>query len=138
MITVSNLNNWLSDVLQHVTCTRDTNSYITSVLSNKNIVEKNSVVLAFYNARLSGSFVSFQEIGDWVLFKHSIFECDDRDVQLTVARLSYYSCYRLTKYTWPLYEELADQLPAFTKQIRKTLHDEDVQNKRICYDINSH
>ena len=122
MIIVNDLNSWLNETLAPLACSREAVAYIVDVLANKHIVQKGSIVLAFAEAKTTGKFVSYQEIGDWSLFLHSTFKPTHDDVQVTLARLSYYACYRMLRKEWKLYEELADQFPAYTEQIRHTLH----------------
>ncbi len=88
-------------------------------------MSQESVVLAFYAARQSGDFEAFQRVGDWVLWVSSVGPYPDkgqRDMVETFGRLSYYSCHRVLRGSWPLYEELANELPAIVYDVRCNLH----------------
>ena len=123
MIVVNDLKQWIDCALDDVKSSKEAKSYIANVLSQHSLNDC-SLVLKFCDAKASGKFHLFQEIGDYVLFVNSLFATQHRDVHLTLARLSYYSCYRILQKQWPLYEELADQLPAYTKQIKNALYEE--------------
>lgn len=131
MVIVDDLNAWLNDALCEINCSSAAKSYIVNVLS-KPTLHDCSMVIKFHNARTTGRFHLFQEIGDETLFVCSLFETKNKDVELTMARLSYYACYRIMQKKWPLYEELADQLPSYTRQIGSAFHEAVHTRKKFC------
>jgi len=44
-----------------------------------------------------------------------------RDYYQTIARLSYYSCYKLINKQWKLFEELSDNFPKLERQVKTKL-----------------
>lgn len=127
MELVTRLDRWFADKLQGLRCQEDTRAYVTGVLAGFRLdgdMSRESVVLAFADARTKGNFVAFKRIGDWALWVEAMNPAciqDNREVVETIGCLSYYTCYRLIK-GWRLYEELADCLPTIARQIRQRLH----------------
>lgn len=125
MHEIKRLDNWFADQLVDLNCSPTAKAYITGVLSARNtdfvMSKRESIVLAFYSAKENGNFATFQKIGDWVLWVDSInpaFIKNHHEITETIARLSYFSCHRMLKGTWPIYEELADNLPQIVKDVR--------------------
>ena len=127
MELVPRLDRWFADRLQGLRCREDTRAYITGVLSgfrSEGDMSRESVVLAFADARQRGDFVAFQRIGDWVLWVEAMHPAaiqDNREVVESIGRLSYYTCHRIMRGQWNLYEELADDLPRIAVCVRKEI-----------------
>lgn len=130
LITVSRLDHWLAERLRTLRVGDDTRAYVIGVLDryqhNAEPIDmsRESIVLAFYDARLRGDFAAFQRIGDWTLWVSSVQptrERSQRNVLETFGRLSYYSCHRIMRGQWGLYEELADELPVIVRDVRCNL-----------------
>jgi hypothetical protein len=45
-----------------------------------------------------------------------------KDYYDTIARLSYYSCYKIINKQWRLFEELADNFPVIETQVKQKLN----------------
>lgn len=102
-----------------------TRAYVVSVMAGMNpdavFGPGESVVLAYAEARAAHDFVRFQRIGDWVLWVEvwaPAYVARDRRVVESIGRLSYATCHRILRGTWPIYEELADQLPDIVAELR--------------------
>lgn len=77
-----------------------------------------SVVLAYADARFSGDFVKFQDLGDSILWTCSIVPTPDTSSVLeTIGRLSYETCHNLLKGQWEVYRDLSRNLMDLTKQV---------------------
>lgn len=128
IIHVSKLDDWFAKKLGAVKLEHDTCAYIVGVLSKfrsaSEDLSKCSIVIEYSEARASGNFSSFQKIGDWVLWM-SITNPEHiapvSEVVETIGMLSYNSCYRIVKYQWPVYEELAGDLPRIAREARSAL-----------------
>lgn len=122
MELVTRLDSWFIDALSDLTCSEDAKAYIVGVLSKSAALDidigKESVVLAYIDAKEKYSFSSFQKLGDWSLWINSMYVPKDAGVVQTFGRLSYYTCHRMTKGKWKVYEELADELPTIVNGIR--------------------
>lgn len=122
MELVTRLDRWFADQLVFLRCSDAARAYVTRVLATfraEDDMSRESVVLAFSKARREGGFIEYQRIGDWALWAASMVPesiHDERDVVETMGRLSYLACYRFVK-EWPVYEELADELPTITRAI---------------------
>ena len=131
MDIIKGLDAWFSDRLQGLDGFRpETLAYVTGVLKAQgrpregDCMAGQSIVLAYSQARCSGDFVQYQRIGDWVLFLDVVLPDsikDEREAVETIGRLSYLACYRLIRYKWDVYEELADQLPSLAMHVRRKL-----------------
>lgn len=133
MELVSRLDLWFAEKLHGLRYGEDTRAYVAGVLANfkttsdRDLSDK-SVVLAFYDARLTGEFAAYQRIGDWVLWTSAVHPehfAENRKIVQDLGSLSYYTCNRIMMGKWPIYKELGDHLPqiAFeTKVILDTTH----------------
>jgi hypothetical protein len=133
---VVDLGDWVSDLIGDLRCGRDTKAYVISVLA-KDVgpdtdMSKMSLVLAYEEARRTANFVVYQQIGDWVLWVSSVHPgaiSENQEVVQTVGRLSYSACNRMLRGSWPLYEELADNLPVIAREINHRFQ-RDVMSKQ--------
>lgn len=121
------MEDWFCKRLEGVEASRDARAYLVSLFSSmrsaRDDLSKESIVLAFSEARTTGEFQKFQRIGDYVVWGLSFvpesFEVPDLAVDL--GRLSYYTCWRLTNKEWRVYEELADELPRLRIELRRSM-----------------
>lgn len=124
-----NITNFFDEMLNDLTCQRDTKAYIISIYgkfkSAQFDLSKDSVTLHFAQARNNQDFLTFQNLGDWIFFANTMapnhLRFASKDYYDTVARLSYYSCYRLINKQWKLFEELSDNFLSLEDQVKKRL-----------------
>lgn len=129
METYQNLNKFFEEVLSGLHCRPDTRAYIVSIFSKYRNSEfdlsKDSLTTTFSHARETQDFASFQNLGDWIFFSRTFAQGHLRfaseDYYRTLAQLSYYSCYRLIKCQWILFEELADNFEKIEKEARSII-----------------
>lgn len=130
MNVVKNLDSWFAQKLQGLQCTPETTGYIVSVLGKRSAhweqdnLSDSSLVIAYKDALTTGDFSSFRRIGDWVLFIDAVypeFIKDNKQIVESIGRQSYYSCWRILRGQWRLYEELADKLPVIVSSVRHKL-----------------
>ena len=121
---VFELSSWFDNLTRNLKCSQNTKAYVTGVLtqykSSIDDMSNQSIVVAYSEARISGNFVDYQRIGDWVLWISSVYPnaiSSDKEVVQTVGRLSYNACHRILKGNWPLYEELADNLIGISQDV---------------------
>jgi len=126
----NNITRFFEGLLEDLECQRDTKAYIVSIYgkykSSEFDLSKDSVTLLFAQARSKQDFLTFQNLGDWIFFANTMapnhLQWASKDYYDTVARLSYYSCYRLINRQWKLFEELADSFLALEGQVKTKLH----------------
>lgn len=117
LITCISLEDWFTVRLESLKASSDARAYLVSLFSSMKSTEHDmsdkSVVLSFADARLSRDFAGLQRIGDWTVFSLSIAPQSlvEKKLTIDIARMSYYSCWKMTHSTWKVYEELADELP---------------------------
>lgn len=125
MELVTRLDEWFARQLIDLRCGREARAYVVGVLAGRiDDMSHESVVLAYRDAALTGDFATFQRIGDWTLWVSAFAPHPlkgQRDLVERFGRLSYYSCYRIMRGQWRLYEELADELPAIVYDVRKEI-----------------
>lgn len=127
---------WFEERLGDLPQSLETKAYVVSVFTrfvgtSVDDMSDESVVLAFMRAQETADFGGFQRIGDWVLWVETFMPDavkDKRQVVETFGRLAYARCFRLLKKQWPLYEELADDLPRLTRLARRSLLRHGVQD----------
>ena len=124
-----NITSFFEELLIDLQCQRDTKAYIISIYGKYKSAEfdlsKDSVTLMFAQARSKHDFLSYQNLGDWIFFANTIapqhLQSATKDYYDTVARLSYYSCYKLINGQWKLFEELADDFLTLEEQVKNRL-----------------
>ena len=124
-----NLNNFFEELLTDLECQRDTKAYIISIYGKYKSAEfdlsKDSVSLLFAQARSKHDFLSYQNLGDWIFFANTIapkhLHHASKDYYDTVARLSYYSCYKLINREWKLFEVLCDNFITLEERVKEKL-----------------
>lgn len=124
-----NISNFFDELLIDLECHQDTKAYIVSIYGKYKSAEfdlsKDSVTSLFAQARTKQDFLSYQNLGDWIFFSNTIapahLKYASKDYYDTVARLSYYSCYKLINRQWKLFEELADDFLVLEEQVKVRL-----------------
>jgi hypothetical protein len=124
-----NISSFFDELLVDLECQRDTKAYIVSIYGKFKSAEfdlsQDSVTLRFAQARSKQDFLSYQNLGDWIFFANTIapehLKFASKDYYDTIARLSYYSCYKLINRQWKLFEELADDFLVLEEQVKKRL-----------------
>ena len=130
MDIIVGLDSWFADRLHGMRRKPETVAYIAGVLKSLakprelDDLSKRSVVLEFASARETGDFATFQRIGDWVLWVNIVMPESlegTREAVESVGRQSYYTCHRILRGQWRVYEELADDLPTIARSARHML-----------------
>lgn len=124
-----NITSFFEKTLHDITCQDDTKAYIVSIYGKYKTpdfdLSKDSITLLFSQARQKQDFSVYQNLGDWIFFANTLAPAHlknaSKEYYETIARLSYYSCYRLINRQWRLFEELADDYPALEYQVKKKL-----------------
>lgn len=125
----TNLNRFFEEVLSDLECQDITRIYITSIYGKYKTTEfdlsRESITWMFAQARNKQDFLTYQNLGDWIFFSNTLapehLRFASKDYYDTVARLSYYSCYKLINRQWKLFEELSDNFPTLESQVRHKL-----------------
>jgi|SRR5579863_3065113 len=129
IVPVSRIQDHFASKLDGLPHSPETVAYVVGVLGKKkwaaeDDLSRQSILLAYMDAMERGDFITFQRIGDWVLFIDSVmpnyFE-GTREFVENVGRLSYLRCFRLMGNSWRVYEELADELPKLVVSVRRRL-----------------
>ncbi len=129
---LTSLEKFFVDKVKCIPCQEDTKAYIVSTFvgfkkcePNQNLYGK-SITLEYNKAQLEHSFELYQQIGDWILFIKSMYPESlnvSGEYYDSIARLSYYKCYRIVNKQWRLYEELADKFPLVVKCLHAEMRD---------------
>lgn len=124
-----NITQYFDELLIDLDCQRDTKAYIISIYtkykSARFDLSKDSITLRFAQARSNQDFLTYQNLGDWIFFANTIapnhLRFASKDYYDTVARMSYYSCYKLINRQWKLFEELSDNFNVLESQVKTKL-----------------
>jgi hypothetical protein len=138
-ISHGNITNFFDELLLDLECQRDTKAYIVSIYGKYKSAEfdlsKDSVTSLFAQARSKHDFLTYQNLGDWIFFANTLapshLRFASKDYYDTVARLSYYSCYKLINNQWKLFEELADNFLILEQQVKNRLNSVSFQNSNF-------
>jgi hypothetical protein len=122
-----NVTNFFDELLNDLECQRDTKAYIVSIYgkykSSEFDLSKDSVTIQLAQARSKQDFLTYQNLADWIFFSNTMapdhLKFASKDYYDTVARMSYYSCYRLINRQWKLFEELSDNLLVLEDQVKR-------------------
>jgi len=129
MIIDHNLNDFFVQVLEDLPCRVDTKSYIVGIFTKYKTAQddfsKDSITMLYSEAKMHHNFSKYQNLADWIFFANTIapqhLNNASKDYYQTIARLSYYSCYRLIDKQWVCFEELADNFISIEHQVKKRL-----------------
>jgi hypothetical protein len=124
-----NITSFFEELLQDVKCQQDTKAYIVSIYgkykSTEFALSQDSITLLFAQGRNKQDFLTYQNLGDWIFFANTMapnhLRHASKDYYDTVARVSYYSCYKLINRQWKLFEELADNFLNLEHQVKQKL-----------------
>ena len=124
-----NITSFFEEVLQDVKCQQDTKAYIVSIYGKYKSAEfalsQDSITLLFAQGRNKQDFLTYQNLGDWIFFANTMapehLRRASKDYYDTIARVSYYSCYKLINRQWKLFEELADNFLNLEYQVKEKL-----------------
>ena len=138
-IAHKNITNFFEELLNDLKCQRDTKAYIVSIYGKYKSAEfdlsKDSVTLLYAQAHDKQDFLTYQNLGDWIFFANTLapnhLKYASKDYYDTVARLSYYSCYRIINKQWKLFEELSDNFLMLETQVKNRLSALSFQNSNF-------
>lgn len=142
-IVHGNITSFFEEALTDLDCHRDTKAYIVSIYGKFKTAEfdlsKDSVTILFAQARSNQDFLAYQNLGDWIFFANTLapnhLRFASKDYYDTVARLSYYSCYKLINRQWKLFEELSDNFIILEKQVKSKLSQNSNLNGNLLVDF---
>lgn len=126
MESTASLRDWFSTIVAPTRLHPSTKAYVVGVMTTppEQFGRRESLVLAYAEATGRHDFASFQRIADFVLWADvwcPEFLAANQQVVESIGRLSYHACYRITRGSWSVYEELADGLPAIVLTLRMPL-----------------
>lgn len=124
-----NVTKFFEEILTDLKCQADTRAYIIGIFGKYKTAEfdlsKDSITMLFSQARSKQDFLTYQNLGDWIFFANTMapdhLKFASKDYYDTVARFSYYSCYRLINRQWKLFEELSDNFLTLENQVKNKL-----------------
>lgn len=123
----NNVTDFFQNLLNDLECQHDTRAYIVSIYGKYKSAEfdlsKDSITLQLAQARSKQDFSIFQNLADWIFFTNTMatnhLKFASKDYYDTVARISYYSCYKLINRQWKLFEELSDNFLLLETQVKQ-------------------
>ena len=117
---------WFRERIEEIPYSLELKAYVVGVL-NRFVTQpfelpRGSVVLAYADARFSGDFVKFQQLGDWILWQRSFVPTRD-NVELIerVGKESYQTCHVLLHGQWRVYDELSQQLSSVASSVNSKI-----------------
>lgn len=121
-----NVGSFFEELLTDLECQNDTKAYIISIYGKFRTtnfdLSKDNITLLFAQARNKQDFLTYQNLGDWIFFANTIapthLQFASKEYYDTIARLSYYSCYKLINCQWTLFEELADDFQSLEAAVK--------------------
>ena len=134
-----NISSFFDELLIDLKCQRDTKAYIVSIYGKYKTAEfdlsKDSVTLLFAQARNKQDFLTYQNLGDWIFFANTVAPAHlrfaNKDYYDTIARISYFSCYKIVNRQWKLFEELSDNFLVLEHQVKDKLSVLSFQNSNF-------
>lgn len=128
VIDVDGLDSWFTTRLSTLSGSDTLKAYVAGVLKGYVSTVHNplttSIVMEFAAAHAKGDFVALQRVGDSVLWIGAVLPARFKiyaSTYETLGRFSYNACHRMLRGSWPVYEELADELPRIIKTTRSVL-----------------
>ena len=129
MQVFNNLTVFFEEALEDINCRPDTKSYLIHLYCEfktiNNDLSHQNLTLLYAQAKSHNDFHLHQQIGDYVFWVKTMIPThfnNTNDYYENMARLSYFSCYKLLNRKWLLYEDLADNFRILENQARHHLH----------------
>lgn len=129
MRVFNNLTAFFEEALVDLNCRADTKNYLIHLYSDfrstQNDLSQNNLTILFAQAKTNNDFRLHQQLADYIFWAKTMVPRhfnNSNDYYENMARLSYYSCYRLINRQWLLYEDLADNFPILERKARNILH----------------
>jgi hypothetical protein len=132
-----NITKFFEKMLNDLECQPTTRAYIASIYGKYESADfdlsKDSVTLLFAQARNNHDFLTYQNLGDWIFFINTLapkhLSHASKNYYDTVAKLSYYSCYKIINKQWKLFEELSDNFTFLEEQVKIKLNQNTIKNQ---------
>jgi len=129
MLLYGNVGKFFNELLTDIECQPETKAYIVSIFgkykSSSDDLSQHSIGERFCQARQRSDFAIYQQLGDWIFFSATLapqsLHHASKDYYDNIARLSYYSCYRLINRQWKLFEQIADEYVELEEQVKQRL-----------------
>lgn len=126
-----NLAEYFAEKINCLNCQEDTKAYIVSIFQKYRTASfdysKDSVTLLYARAKNTQSFAEFQNIADWIFYSEILFpeslNSASADYYQTVAKMSYFTCYKLIQRKWKCFDELADQYSYIVDKTKQIITD---------------
>jgi len=127
---IVSIENLIKPKIDELKCEYETKSYIVGIFkkyekSTSGLLLDDSLISLYNSARAQSNFRMFQDLGDFIFFMQTLFPAylknGSSDYFDTIARSSYFYCFKLLKRQWHVYEEMADDFVSLEKQTRKIL-----------------
>lgn len=124
------ISDFFDDLLHDLQCRADTRAYIVGIFDHyqKPVSDdiEGSAGERYCQARAKQNFSNFQRLADYLFFTlitapQYLERHASQDYYHTIARLSYYSCYKLINRQWLCLEEIADRMLELEDQIKQRL-----------------
>lgn len=124
-----NITIFFEEMLTDLNCQKETRAYIISIYAKYKSasfdLSKDSITLLFSQAKNQQDFLTYQNLGDWIFFSNTLMPAHlkyaSKDYYDTIARISYYSCYKLINKKWKLFEELSDNYVVLESEVKEKL-----------------
>jgi hypothetical protein len=118
------LNEFFHKEFNSLNCREDTKAYVVGIFDQLQKpsfdFSKESLTILYSEAKTKQSFVIFQQLADWLFICNTLYPEHLHNASIeyyyTLARLSYYSCYRMMNKTWITFEELSDNFIPISTQ----------------------
>lgn len=121
----SNIQTYFIPKVEKLECQEYTKAYLISTLSNINKIpdlSNQSLTIAYAEARARQSFIKYQNIGDYLLFIKTYapehLNATTQEYYITLAQISYFTCFKMTYRKLSIYEELADRFKYIVEKLK--------------------
>jgi hypothetical protein len=139
IVRYENLAKYWDEKLLKLKCNEIARAYITNILTQysttKYDLSTDSLTFVYSKAKQEQNFKKFQTLGDYIFWAESIFPgaltAASKEYYHSLARLSYYSCFRLINRKMDVYEFLADEFVELTEQTQSLIRELEIYDHRF-------
>lgn len=118
------LNDFFYEEFNSLNCREDTKAYVVNMFDKLSKPEfdfsKESLTILYYEAKTKQSFLIFQQLADWLFICNTLYpeHLNKANIEYyhTLARISYFACYKMMNKTWVAFEELSDDFVPLSTQ----------------------
>ena len=121
------LNDFFADLMNDLSCQDMTRAYLINLFASykfsTNDLSQENITVLFAQAKMNNDFYLLQRVADYIFWAQTVHpgHLYSTSYYEDIARISYYSCYKILNKQWLVFDELSDNFILLEKQTQNKL-----------------